>query len=51
LIPITATGKLFAALVMIMGIGVVAIPTGLISSAMTEVARRRREGAGGGAGG
>jgi voltage-gated potassium channel len=43
LIPITPLGKCFASLVMMMGIGVVAIPTGLISSAMTELARKNRQ--------
>jgi voltage-gated potassium channel len=46
LVPITPLGKLFASLVMVMGIGIVAIPTGLISSAMTELARRNRHGEG-----
>ncbi len=45
LVPVTPLGKVFASLVMVMGIGIVAIPTGLISSAMTELARRNRDAA------
>jgi len=35
--PITTGGKVFASLVMIIGIGVVAVPSGLIASALTKV--------------
>jgi voltage-gated potassium channel len=45
--PITPLGRAFASLVMIIGIGTVAVPTGLISSALTEQARKRRETDGG----
>lgn len=34
--PKTAAGKLFAGIVMLIGIGVIAIPTGIISSGLTE---------------
>ena len=35
--PITAGGKLFTALMLSVGLGIVAVPTGLISSALTRV--------------
>ncbi len=41
--PVTPFGKVFASLVMVVGIGVVAIPTGLMSSALTELARNKRD--------
>lgn len=34
--PVTAGGKLFSALIIFIGIGIVAIPTGLIASALTK---------------
>lgn len=37
--PITAWGKIFASIVMVVGIGVVAVPSGLIASALTKVIR------------
>jgi voltage-gated potassium channel len=37
--PVTLGGRLFTFLVMIVGPGVVAVPTGLIASALTEVRR------------
>jgi voltage-gated potassium channel len=37
--PVTAWGKVFASIVMIIGIGVVAVPSGLIASALTKVIR------------
>ncbi len=37
--PLTAGGKLFASGVMIIGIGIVAVPSGLIASALTKVIR------------
>ena len=43
-VPITVGGKMFAGLVMIVGIGVVAIPTGLVTSALAgEFGARRSE--------
>ena len=35
--PITAGGKIFSGIVVIIGIGIVAIPTGLIASALTII--------------
>jgi voltage-gated potassium channel len=34
--PITAEGKIFTGLILIVGLGVVAVPTGLIASAITK---------------
>ncbi len=34
--PITAGGKLFTFIVLILGLGIVAVPTGLVASALTE---------------
>jgi len=34
--PITAAGKIFTGLILIVGLGVVAVPTGLIASAITK---------------
>lgn len=41
--PVTTGGKLFGALVMIVGIGMVALPTGILSSAFSEEIRYRRD--------
>ncbi len=38
--PITAGGKIFTALILIIGIGVVAVPTGLLASALTRAKER-----------
>ena len=35
--PITAAGKIFTSIIVILGLGVIAVPTGLIASAMTKV--------------
>lgn len=35
--PVTIYGKIFASLIMLVGIGVVAVPSGLIASALTKV--------------
>ncbi len=35
--PITAGGKIFTSIIALIGIGVVAVPTGLVASALTEV--------------
>jgi voltage-gated potassium channel len=37
--PITGPGKLFAGLVILVGVGIVAIPTGLLASALTQTRR------------
>ena len=34
--PITAGGRVFASIVLILGLGIVAVPTGLIASALTK---------------
>ena len=41
--PITMGGKVFGAMVMIVGIGMVALPTGILSSAFSEEIRYRRD--------
>jgi voltage-gated potassium channel len=41
--PVTAGGKIFGAMVMIVGIGMVALPTGILSSAFSEEIRYRRD--------
>ena len=41
--PITTWGKVFASFVMVIGIGVVAVPSGLIASALTKVIRDEEE--------
>ena len=40
--PATTIGRVVASVVMLMGIGFIAIPTGLLSSAMTEILYERR---------
>lgn len=40
--PITAAGKLFGASITIMGIGMVALPTGILAAGFEEAMRRRR---------
>ena len=41
--PITAAGKFFAGIVLIIGIGIVALPTGLIASALTSIKQKTSE--------
>ncbi|MGB0845178.1 MAG: ion transporter [Thiolinea sp.] len=41
--PLTSGGKVFGSLVMIIGIGMVALPTGILSSAFSEEIRYRRD--------
>ncbi len=41
--PITAGGKVFGAIVTIVGIGMVALPAGILASAFSDHLRRRRE--------
>ena len=41
--PITIGGKMFGALVMIVGVGMVALPTGILASTFADELRRRRE--------
>jgi voltage-gated potassium channel len=40
--PITPFGRFFTGLVSFLGIGIIAIPAGIISSGMTEVMRERK---------
>ncbi len=40
--PITTAGKLLASVISVVGIGIVAIPTGIISAGFTEAMRTRR---------
>ena len=35
-IPVTAIGRIFAAIVVLIGVGIIAVPTGLISAALTR---------------
>ena len=41
--PITAGGRIFTFIVLIVGLGVVAVPSGLIASAMTEVREQEND--------
>ena len=41
--PITAQGRIFGALITVLGLGMVALPTGILASAYTEQLRRRSE--------
>ncbi len=41
--PITIGGKIFTSIISLLGIGVVAIPTGLITSAMVTVIKERKK--------
>ena len=38
--PITIGGKIFTSIIIIIGIGIIAVPTGLIASAMTKISMR-----------
>ena len=40
--PVTALGKLFSAMVSIAAIGVIALPTGILAAAMSDVMQQRR---------
>lgn len=42
--PVTPTGKLIASVIMLIGYGIIAVPTGIITSEMTLAARNRRHG-------
>ena len=37
MIPITIGGKIFTAIMVLIGLGIIAVPTGLISSALTKI--------------
>ncbi|MEL6646560.1 MAG: ion transporter [Pseudomonadota bacterium] len=41
--PITVAGKLFTTVILVVGLGVIAVPTGLISSALMSVKGKRRD--------
>jgi voltage-gated potassium channel len=41
--PVTALGRIFAGLVAIAGIGIIAMPTGILASAFTDACQRDRE--------
>ena len=41
--PVTVGGRAFTTLILIVGLGIVAVPAGLISSALTEVMREEHE--------
>ena len=41
--PITAAGKFFAAIISIVGIGIIAIPTGIISAGFTSLIGKDKE--------
>ncbi len=41
--PITTGGRIFGALITVLGLGMVALPTGILASAYTEQLRRRSE--------
>jgi len=43
LVPVTTMGKLFGASITIIGVGMVALPTGILASAFTAEMRKRRE--------
>ncbi len=40
--PITIGGKIFTSVIVILGLGVIAVPTGLIASAMTKVIQKNQ---------
>ncbi|PAP79636.1 voltage-gated potassium channel [Rubrivirga sp. SAORIC476] len=42
-VPVTAGGRAFTVLVLIVGLGVVAVPTALVASSLTEVLREEHE--------
>jgi len=41
--PVTAPGKIFTFLMLLIGFGIIAVPTGLIASAFTEIKEEERE--------
>ncbi len=43
MVPVTIGGRIFTFLILIIGIGFVAVPTGLISSALTKARREEEE--------
>lgn len=51
LVPMTALGKFFASLTAFAGIGLIAMPTGILASGFSDAFRRAQEAAGGAEGG
>ena len=41
--PITALGKVFAAITAITGVGMIALPTGILASAFSDVLQKRKQ--------
>lgn len=41
--PVTVGGKIFTAIVLLIGLGIVAVPTGLLANALSEVTEKREE--------
>ena len=41
--PITIGGKIFTTLILLIGLGVVSIPAGIIASALSEVSRKEED--------
>jgi voltage-gated potassium channel len=41
--PITVGGKIFTFIILILGLGIIAVPTGLISSALTKCIQDEKE--------
>jgi voltage-gated potassium channel len=42
--PVTPTGKFIASIIMLIGYGIIAVPTGIITTEMTLAARKRSHG-------
>lgn len=42
--PVTATGKFIASFIMLMGYGIIAVPTGIVTTEMAMIARSRKQG-------
>ena len=41
--PVTSAGKIFGSVIIILGIGTVALPSGILASAFTEFSRRNQQ--------
>ncbi|MGE3164016.1 MAG: ion transporter [Planctomycetota bacterium] len=41
IVPVTVTGRFLAALVMVLGFGIIAVPTGIVSAEIVQESRRR----------
>jgi voltage-gated potassium channel len=42
-VPITVGGKIFTALVLLCGVGIVAVPTGLVAAALTKLRSQKED--------